>query len=185
MTDISINYKIWLEKNGTNIMGKGGARLLEFIDKTNDLGKAAKLMNCSYKHAWNILQRIKKRYNQTPVITHKGGKGGGGGIELSSLGKTLLRIYKQFNEYIQNSLQNPELWQSYGIKIPFKNILKGEILTINQDKQVCKLKIKLNAKQKINSIITTESVEDLDLKPNKKVIILIKATEIQIGMEES
>ena len=179
--EIKINYKLWLEKNGENILGKGGAKLLEFINKTNNLVKASKEMKCSYKYAWNILQKIKDRYNESPVITHKGGKGGGGGIELSTIGKRLLRIYKQFEEYIQDALKNSELWESYGLKVELKNKLKGKIKKIEKDDKVCKLKIELSTGQTINSIITTESVKDLDLIDNKKVLILIKATEIQVN----
>lgn len=184
MTDITINYKIWIEKNGKNILGKGGAKLLELIRQTGDLGKASQEMPCSYKHAWNILRKIKERYNESPVKTYKGGKGGGGGIELSSLGKKLLRIYNRFQEFIQDSLKNPELWESYGLKIDTKNILKGKIIEIEKDEQVCKLKIDVHKSQIINSIITTEAVNELGLEDNKEVIILIKATEIQVGMGE-
>ena len=179
--ETELNYKIWLEKNGETILGKGGAYLLNLIDQFRDLGKAAKEMNCSYKHAWNILRKIKQRYEESAVITYKGGKGGGGGIKLSPLGKKLLRRYNRFNELIQDFINNPELWESYGLKIDLKNILLGNIEKIEKDEEVCKLKIKLEPNKILKSIISTESVEDLNLFNEKKVSIIIKATEIQIS----
>jgi molybdopterin-binding protein len=100
------------------------------------------------------------------------------------LGKRLLRIYNRFKEFIQDSLKNPELWESYGLKIDIKNRLKGKIIEIEKDEQVCKLRINVDKPQIINSIITTESVNELGLEDKKEVIILIKATEIQVGMGE-
>ena len=184
MKDLKINYKIWIEKDGQNILGKGGARLLDLIDKFKDLGKAAKHMPCSYKYAWTIIKKIKDRYNESPVITHKGGTGGGGGIELSSFGKRLLRKYKQFQEFIQDSLEYPEFWQYYGLKIKSKNEIIGQIIKIEKDNSVCKLKVQLDIGQKFNSIITTESVDELNLIPDKNVMIIIKATEIQVDNGE-
>jgi len=182
MSEIKLKYKIWLEREGFNILGKGGAQLLSLIEKYGDLGKAAKEMKCSYKHAWNIIQKIKLRY-KSPVITYKGGKGGGGGIELSKEGKKLLQLYRRFDEFIQDFLKNPELWESYGLNIDLKNIVKGKIVKIEKDDNVCKLKIELGSNNIITSIITTESVEELELKNNKEIMALIKATEIQIGVE--
>ncbi|MBD3230208.1 MAG: hypothetical protein GF329_18665 [Candidatus Lokiarchaeota archaeon] len=179
MTDIDINYKIWLEKDGENILGKGGAELLQLIDETNDLGKASQKMNCSYKYAWNILRKIKKRY-ENPVITRRGGKDGGGQTKLSPFGRRLLRIYNRFQDFIQNFLKDPEMWESYGLKVGEKNVLIGTINKIEKDDQVCKLKIDISRDQLLKSIITTESVNDLKLKENKNVLIIIKATEIQL-----
>ncbi|NVM04569.1 MAG: ModE family transcriptional regulator, partial [Candidatus Helarchaeota archaeon] len=79
LEDIEIDYKLWLKRKKENILGKGGAALLENIDKFGDIGKAAKELGYSYKYAWNILQKIKKRFGEAPVETFKGGTGGGGG----------------------------------------------------------------------------------------------------------
>ena len=118
VSDIQIRYKLWLHKGTSgevleeagrkkkDILGKGGAELLEAIDELHDLGKATQRMNCSYKYAWNILQKIKKRAGEDPVITHRGGKGGGGGIELSEFGHDLLKLYKKCQEFVENALKN-------------------------------------------------------------------------------
>ncbi|TFF88244.1 MAG: hypothetical protein EU549_03385 [Promethearchaeota archaeon] len=182
MSDIDINYKIWLEKSGENILGKGGAKLLRLIDETSDLGKASEQMGCSYKYAWTILRKIKERH-ENPVITQRGGRDGGGQTVLSPFGKRLLRLYNRFQEFIQSFLKNPELWESYGLKVDTKNMLKGTIEKIEKDQEVCKLKIKIDQKKLLKSIITTESVQDLELAKNKNVMILIKATEIQLKKE--
>ena len=118
VSNIQIRYKLWLHKGKTgevleetggkkqDILGKGGAELLEAIDELRDLGKATQKMNCSYKYAWNILQKIKRRAGQDPVVTHRGGKGGGGGIELSEFGRDLLNFYRKCQELVETALKN-------------------------------------------------------------------------------
>jgi molybdate transport system regulatory protein len=184
-SEIQIKYKIWLrKKTGEDVLGKGGADLLEAIDQLRDLGKATKKVNCSYKYAWNILQKIKERYGENPVITHRGGIGGGGGIELSEFGQKLLRIYRKFENYIENALNNSELWQTYGLYTTVKNNINGRVVNVQKDSQVAVLKIEVKPPQDLYSIITTESVQDLELEEGKEVLALIKATEVLISMEK-
>ena len=78
--DLKLKYKIWLEMQSKNILGKGGAALLEQIKKHKNLGVASKELGYSYKYAWNKLKKIKEKSGgKEAVITHKGGTGGGGG----------------------------------------------------------------------------------------------------------
>lgn len=108
-TNLQIKYKIWIQKkDGKDILGKGGAKLLKAIDELHDLGKAREVLNCSYKYAWNILQKIKQRFGMSPVITHRGGKGGGGGIELSDFGRQLLTYYNKCESYIDAAIKKAE-----------------------------------------------------------------------------
>jgi molybdate transport repressor ModE-like protein len=96
---IGFGIKIWLEfkdvEKKKNIMGSGWAKLLENINKTEggSLTHAAQECGYSYKYAWNILKRIEKRTGVSPVITGKGGSGGGGWIKLNKWGKLLLSTY--------------------------------------------------------------------------------------------
>ena len=63
---ISIGIKFWLIFEDKNILGSGWAKLLEYIEKNNNITKneagsltqAAKDCGYSYKYAWNILKRI-------------------------------------------------------------------------------------------------------------------------------
>jgi len=101
--------KIWLEFQGEekneNILGSGWARLLDIISKTDhcSLTYAAQECKYSYKYAWNILKRIEERTGLSPVITSKGGKGGGGSIKLSEWGLHLLNTYNKISAKLENT----------------------------------------------------------------------------------
>jgi len=184
LDDIEIAYKIWLKRDKENILGKGGAALLENIDRLGDIGKAAKELGYSYKYAWNIIQKIKRRFGEPPVETFKGGVGGGGGSKITDLGRRLINYYRTFESYITHALNNTDLWQSYGLKTTETNKISGTVVDIKKDDNVAILKIRIDAFSKIASIITKEAVEDLDLKKGKDVLAVIKSTEIQIGKED-
>lgn len=101
---INFGIKFWLQFEGNSILGKGWAQLLEYLDNNQitSLSQAAEKCNYSYKYAWNILKRIEKRTGMTPVITSKGGTGGGGTVKLNDWGRFLLMVYKNMLEEIEN-----------------------------------------------------------------------------------
>ena len=95
-------YKFWLETEDGYVFGLGSFKLLQGIQDKGTLTASAKELNMSYRHAWGIIKQIQEKVGQAIVITHKGGKDGGGGSELTPLGKELLLMYlryqKAFNE---------------------------------------------------------------------------------------
>ena len=101
---VRFRIKIWIEFEKTSILGSGWADLLDHIENNEggSLSQAAKECNYSYKYAWNILKRIEKRTGKSPVITGKGGSGGGGFIKLNEWGRYLLKFYKSLKAEIRN-----------------------------------------------------------------------------------
>lgn len=104
---IDFGIKIWLKFENKSILGSGWAKLLESIEKNKEgsLSKAAKECGYSYKYAWNILKRIEKRTGMSPVVTSKGGSGGGGKVMLNDWGKYLLKYYNDLREEIKKKLK--------------------------------------------------------------------------------
>jgi molybdate transport system regulatory protein len=101
--NIDIGIKYWLEFKNKSILGSGWAKLLKFIDKNEkgSLTQAAEQCKYSYKYAWNILKRIEDRTGKSPVITSKGGTGGGGYVKLNAWGKFLLQKYNHLEQEVQ------------------------------------------------------------------------------------
>ena len=167
-----------------NILGKGGAALLEQIKKHKNLGVAAKELGYSYKYAWNILKKIKEKSGgNEAVVTHKGGTGGGGGMDVTEFGENLIIIYNTFNQYVENAIKNRILWQSYGLQQYDTNILEGKVSDIKKDKDVAILKIKVSKGQLLNSVITRESINALKLEKGKEVTAVIKSTSVMVLKE--
>jgi len=96
--------KVWIEYKGKPVIGKGGAKILETIEKEKSISKAAATAGMSYRYVWNYLQKIQKALGEPIVETYKGGKSGGGGARLTKLGKDLLSEYKQVESYLSEIL---------------------------------------------------------------------------------
>jgi molybdate transport repressor ModE-like protein len=98
------SYKIWLEYEGKPLIGKGGAQILEEIEKEKSISKAAEKLGMSYRYVWSYLQRIRKALGEPVVETYRGGKSGGGGAKLTKQGKKLLEEYKRVEDYFDKVL---------------------------------------------------------------------------------
>lgn len=100
----TFSAKVWIEHNGVPVIGKGGAEILEGISKTRSISKAAVELGMSYRYVWNYIQKIEKAIGEPIVETYKGGKSGGGGANLTELGKSLLAEYRQLESYMSDFL---------------------------------------------------------------------------------
>ena len=94
---IEVKAKLWLEKNGKIILGKGRAELLWNIRDTGSLTKAAKLMGMSYSHAWSEIREISKALGKPVIETTRGGAKGGS----SKLTPAGIDILKKFEKEIE------------------------------------------------------------------------------------
>ena len=175
--------KIWLEHKGKPIIGKGGAKILQTIKKTQSITKTAQKLGMSYKYVWNYLNKTQKTLKQPIIHTHKGGKKGGGGATLTPLGKQLLKEYKRVESYLGEILEDKEYWEAIGLKISARNRLTGIIKQVEKGIITAKIKIEIQAPVTITAIISKEATEELNLKPGDKAQAVIKATEVMIAKQ--
>jgi len=83
-----LSFKIWLEHNGKPLIGKGGAQILEQIEKEQSISKAAKKLGMSYRYVWSYIKRIEKTLGRSVTETPRGGRGGEA-AKRTKLGKNL------------------------------------------------------------------------------------------------
>ena len=58
---MQIKYKIWIEKKGRVVFGKGRDDILKAIDEQHSLNAAAKKLEMSYRAAWGRLKASEER----------------------------------------------------------------------------------------------------------------------------
>jgi molybdate transport system regulatory protein len=75
-------------------IGPGKADLLGHIVETGSIAAAGRRMSMSYRRAWLLVDEMNHMFKAPVVTTAKGGKGGGGGAELTVLGKDVLKRYR-------------------------------------------------------------------------------------------
>ncbi|MEM3616692.1 MAG: LysR family transcriptional regulator [Candidatus Bathyarchaeia archaeon] len=94
-TKHKLSFKIWLEHRGKPLIGKGGAQILEQIEKEHSISRTAKRLGMSYRYVWSYIKRVEKTLGKPIVETYRGGRRGGGGAQLTGFGKELLKEYRR------------------------------------------------------------------------------------------
>ncbi|MGA2680810.1 MAG: TOBE domain-containing protein [Candidatus Bathyarchaeia archaeon] len=176
-----LSCKVWLEYKDKPIIGKGGAEILEAVDKEKSISKAAETLDMSYRYVWNYLQDIQNALVQPIVETHKGGKAGGGGAKLTDLGKNLLVEYKQAESYLGNVLSNSGSLEVKALKLSARNRFKGKVVAVEKGVITAKVKVEVKVPVTVTAVITKDAVEDLDIKVGDEVEAIIKSTEVMIA----
>jgi molybdopterin-binding protein len=69
------------------------------------------------------------------------------------------------------------------MKISARNVFEGKIENVEVGAIMASVKIKIESPELITAIITTESVEKLNLKEGDTVSAIIKSTEIIVAKE--
>ncbi|MCE5182618.1 MAG: LysR family transcriptional regulator [Betaproteobacteria bacterium] len=75
-------------------IGPGKADLLEGIGRTGSISAAARAMNMSYRRAWLLVDTMNRCFKQPLVAAQTGGKGGGG-AQITDLGREILHHYRE------------------------------------------------------------------------------------------
>jgi molybdate transport system regulatory protein len=173
--------KIWIEYKGKPLIGKGGAQILEQIEREESISKTAEKLGMSYRYVWSYLQKIEKTLGEPIIETYRGGKSGGGGAKLTKLGKSLLDEYRCVEGYLGEVLSDEEYWEAVGLKISARNRLKGKVLAVEKEGLTAIIKVEVKVPSVVTALISREAAEDLEIKVGDKVEAVIKATEVMIA----
>jgi len=99
-----IKCRIWIEKNGIHVIGKGGAEILKALEKYKSLSKAARALGMSYRFAWMYINKIEKNTGLKIVNRERGGREGGRMV-LTEEGKNLLKLYEEAEEVCRETIE--------------------------------------------------------------------------------
>jgi molybdopterin-binding protein len=69
------------------------------------------------------------------------------------------------------------------MKLSARNKIKGRIIEIKKGVTTAHIRVEIAHEQVITSAITNEAVEDLGLKVGDSAIVVIKASDVMIGVE--
>jgi len=84
-----IRTKVWLEHEGRFVMGDGGLRLLEAVERLGSLAAAVRAVDWSYRHAWGYLRRAETVLG-VALLEGRAGRGAARGARLTASGRRLL-----------------------------------------------------------------------------------------------
>lgn len=100
--NLQVKTKTWIaNKDGEILFGKGKTELLECIDKTGSILKAAGMMGINYKKAWVHLDTLQANAGEQLVIKRQG-RSENSGTRLTERAKELMKNYEILQKDIEN-----------------------------------------------------------------------------------
>jgi len=103
-SNYTVTGSLWIECDGERFFGPGRVELLERIEETGSINKAAKQMGMSYKKAWEMINALNLQTSKPFVITQTGGEKGGGSV-VTTEAKQLIAYHRQLRQRFMDFLE--------------------------------------------------------------------------------
>jgi molybdenum ABC transporter molybdate-binding protein len=101
-SDWTVGLRLWVERAGHAILGKGRLELLEGIDRWHSISGAARQMRMSYRQAWLLVQSMNESAGEPLVAAATGGVHGGG-ARLTPLGRWAVTVFHDLEQRLQQT----------------------------------------------------------------------------------
>ena len=99
-----MKFRVWLEKDGKKLIGKGRVEMLRLIIETKSLKKTAEKMGMSYRHAWGHMRDMGKLAGGKVIESRRGGSGGAWTV-VTPLGLHILNEYEKRYELVRKHVE--------------------------------------------------------------------------------
>ncbi len=100
-----LRSKLWLEHDGRPVIGDGRMAMLQSIDRHGSIKLAAQETGISYRRIRGALHEMESVVGSPLVKICRGGRGGGGGAELTSAGHALVKVFKALSSGFQHATE--------------------------------------------------------------------------------
>ena len=165
-------------------------RLLHAIKEHGSISKAAKAVPMSYKSAWEAVD-VMNALSPEPIVYRETGGKDGGGTTVTVYGEKLLETYALLKEehtrFLERlsgfmDIQNGTLQTigRLGLQISARNQIQAEVEKIVRGSVNAEITLRLKGGQRMLSMITTEAVEDLQIKEGERIVAVCKSSNLFI-----
>ncbi len=100
--DWTVDLRVWVDRQGQTVLGKGRLELLEGIDRWHSISEAARQLGMSYRRAWLLVQRINAAA-EVPLIVAATGGSHGGGAQLTEVGRHAVVLFRELQGQLRHS----------------------------------------------------------------------------------
>ncbi|OPX93219.1 MAG: Bacterial regulatory helix-turn-helix protein, lysR family [Syntrophorhabdus sp. PtaU1.Bin002] len=101
---MEINYDIWFSNEG-KVFDEKCFAILQAVEETGSLNKAAQEMNLPYCSVFRIVRRGEEKLGFTLLERRRGGSRGGGS-RLTPKAKEFMARYKSFNDDVSETVRH-------------------------------------------------------------------------------
>lgn len=101
---MEIKHKIWIEKNGKVIFGKGRDDILKAVAEQHSLNAAAKKLEMSYRAAWGRLKASEERLGIKLVDINTKEKT----MRLTEQAKAMINLFEKLEKDVEELLRTAD-----------------------------------------------------------------------------
>ena len=101
---MGIKYKIWFEKNGKLVFGKGRENILKTMDELQSLNAAAKELGMSYRAAWGRLKASQDRIGMKLIDNSSQTRT----MQLTPLARTIIKHFEKLEKDLNKRIYKAE-----------------------------------------------------------------------------
>ncbi|MCP5346226.1 MAG: TOBE domain-containing protein [Gammaproteobacteria bacterium] len=184
--------RIWLAADSTgNTFALEQMRLLDAIQQSGSISAAARELGISYKTAWERLERM-NNLSAEPLVTRSAGGSQGGGSRLTPHGESILagfaRLQQQHSDFVSqlgrqvdrlddlaSFVKSNQLVSSAG------NQFLGTVTRVQPGAVNAEVTLRVNDAVDLVAIITEQSRIDLDARPGRTLVALVKASSVLLS----
>ncbi len=99
---MEIKYKIWIEKDGKVVFGKGRDNILQAVDEQKSLNAAAKKLEMSYRAAWGRLKASEERMKLVDIGVHDKS------MQLTPQARAIITRFEELEKDVEALLQTAD-----------------------------------------------------------------------------
>ena len=98
-------FNLWIEHNGVVVLSEWRVQLLDAIDQTGSISRAAEKMKVTYHRAWEKIHEMEEGLGYKIIDAQVGGAGGGG-AELNAQGRDLVKRFRAFDAGLSDEIDD-------------------------------------------------------------------------------
>lgn len=190
---MELEGRVWLKTNGKSFLGSGRIHLLELIQKSGSISKAAKEMGMSYKAAWDAVDAMNNLSNEPLVSKNTGGKGGGG-TSLTQKGEETVKVFKaieeKYEKFLSSIAENSDNFDALyrnlrriNMKTTARNQLYGVVSRVKKGIVNSEIELDIGNNATITSVVTNDSADALGFEVGEEAYAIVKASWIILSKE--
>jgi molybdate transport system regulatory protein len=162
--------------------------LLDAVESTGSITRAARTAGLSYKGAWLMLESA-ANLSHEPLLASATGGAGGGGTQLTEAARTLLQAWRTLQADHARFLREQDiklaqlpalhgLLRRLSMKTTARNQYAGIVSGVSLGPVSAEVAIRVKSGDEITATMTTAAAKRLKLKKGKEALALIKASAI-------
>lgn len=104
MSTLPPRLRLRIEFDGEHTLGPGKVQLLEAVIEHGSISAAARSMEMSYRHAWEMLDDVNRCFSGRVLETEAGGRAGGG-ARVTEFGRELITRFEEIRDAAEQAVE--------------------------------------------------------------------------------